>query len=199
LSDGRSFSLPHLKNIEDIRIELEQIKKHHQQDEINHRIDLAINYSKSQQRDEEPVNKDVVNKTKKILITGMHGMIAPRVASILNDKGFEVIAWNRDEVSIDDENAINQYINQVNPDIIYHLAYGPESWAKTMANTCFIRNIKFIYISTVNVYGDTKGPLTKTSIVAPNDEYSNYKYSCEKEILSVNSKPYILRLGWQID
>jgi dTDP-4-dehydrorhamnose reductase len=132
------------------------------------------------------------------LVTGMHGMIAPKIKKYLEQKKVEVIAWDRLKHPIDNVKEVNKYLLEVGPDIIFHLAYGDVLWAEEMAKYCFLNNRKFIYISTVNVYGDTIGPLTKNSIVSPNNDYSNYKKLCEDSILRVNVNSYILRLGWQI-
>jgi len=133
------------------------------------------------------------------LITGTHGMIAPRVIEELRKQNIEIHKFNRNKIDINNDIAVINYLNLIKPDLIFHLAYGPKSWAANTASYCKENNKKFIYISTVNVYGDTFGPLYIDSKVLPNDEYSNYKYSCEQAILKANSKSYIIRLGWQYD
>ncbi|MDR2867517.1 MAG: sugar nucleotide-binding protein [Acholeplasmatales bacterium] len=136
---------------------------------------------------------------KTALITGMHGMIAPKVASNLERRGIRWVAWDRtDYPEVDDVGSL-EYLGRLKPDYIFHLAYGPIAWTKLLAKFAFEHNIVFAYISTMNVYGDTKGPLTKDSVLKPNDEYSKYKAACENSVNLVNKNAFILRLGWQID
>jgi len=137
-------------------------------------------------------------KNNRVILTGTHGMVAKPIIKLLEEKGYECIRWNRDEVSPEDSNAIISFIKKVNPIIIIHLAYGPISWSTTMAKYSEKHKIKFAYISTVNVYGDAIGPYTVDTKPIPNDDYSRYKFESEEAIRGVTSNAYIIRIGWQI-
>lgn len=134
----------------------------------------------------------------KALITGYHGMIAPRIAKALKKKKFDVVIFNREEIDINNQEVVLNFLESVKPDYIFHLAYGDPNWSRTMALYCYNHDVKYVYISTVNVYGDLKGPFNINSIPLPNDDYGKYKYECEKVSKDVNPNLYIFRLGWQI-
>jgi dTDP-4-dehydrorhamnose reductase len=136
---------------------------------------------------------------KKVIITGLNGTVAPYLKSLLLEKNIEVVKWDRNVVPTDNNDAIKNYIEEVNPDAIYHFAMGPSSWAGYMAKLAKERNMKFIYISTVSVYGENNsGPYTYDSEALADDDYGKYKYECEKAVLENNSDAYITRIGWQI-
>jgi dTDP-4-dehydrorhamnose reductase len=133
------------------------------------------------------------------LITGWHGMIAPRFKEVIEKHGYEVVVFDRSKVNIDSDIAVKRFLKAVNPDLIIHFAYGRIKWTTIMAKYAKAHQKKFVYVSTVNVYGDNKaGNLLVNSPCLPNDEYSRYKRAVEEAVLKTNNEVYIFRLGWQI-
>ncbi|MDR2828261.1 MAG: sugar nucleotide-binding protein [Acholeplasmatales bacterium] len=137
--------------------------------------------------------------SKVCLVTGYSGMIAKEFVKDITKYGYECVIWDRKVIDIDIDNAINNYLNEVKPDLIVHFAYGRFEWSTLMALYAKNNNIKMVYISTVNVYGDNcNGNLDKESLCIPNDDYSRYKKTSEDKILGFNKNVYICRIGWQI-
>ena len=137
-------------------------------------------------------------RIRTIVLTGTHGMVAPALIRILNTKEYNCVAWNRDDHDPSNSEEVLSVLNEIRPLAVFHLAYGPFSWSKDMALYCLQNDIKFVYISTVNVYGDRKGPHYVDSDIIPNDDYSRYKSESEKVVLETNPNSYIIRIGWQI-
>lgn len=135
----------------------------------------------------------------RIIITGMNGTVAPWIAKVYTAKGYEIIPYDRSVVSIDDETAIQKFIESHDPRVIIHCALGPVTWAEILAKLARMLDITFVYTSTVSVYGNNqKGPFVVSDPVIPNDDYGTYKKACEEACVAINPKAYILRLGWQI-
>ena len=135
----------------------------------------------------------------KIIITGMNGTVAPWIAKVYKSKGYEIVSYDRNQVSTEDYEAILKFIETIDPRVIIHCALGPLAWAETLAKICHMLDITFVYTSTVSVYSNQqKGPFVVSDPVIPNDDYGTYKKNCEDACLAINPKSYILRLGWQI-
>lgn len=136
---------------------------------------------------------------KKAFITGITGTVAPYLRTELTNNGYEVfdkhIRINLDEDLVQ----LKDYLSEINPDYVFHLAMGPYSYARTLAEYCEVNNKVFVYISTVSVFEDNDGgPYTKETIVKAKSDYGKYKFESEQEVLKVNKNSYIIRIGWQI-
>ena len=58
---------------------------------------------------------------RKIVITGVNGMLGSAIATLFKDK-FSVHGLNRDLLPIEDYKAVTARISEINPDIIIHCA-----------------------------------------------------------------------------
>lgn len=135
----------------------------------------------------------------KVIITGMNGTVAPVVAEVYRQKGYEVVAYDRSITSIDNETEIKAFIKEHNPKIILHLALGPISWSEILSSITKELEITFVYISSVSVYSnDQKGPFVATDTPYPVEDYGIYKKASEEAIKAINPDAFILRIGWQI-
>lgn len=129
----------------------------------------------------------------------MNGTVAPVVANYFKANGYEVVAYDRYVVPVDDEEAIKAFIKEERPTVLLHLALGPQSWSKMLAAITKSLDIKFVYISTVSVFGNKQmGPFVITDVPKPSDEYGRYKKASEDDVLDANPNSYIIRIGWQI-
>ena len=136
---------------------------------------------------------------KKVLLTGMHGTVAPAVAEEVRTRGAEVVAWDRGTVSPDDRGAVERFIREVKPAALIHCAMGSPQWAEDMARTCAEEGIAFLYISSASVYGTQQnGPFAVDDVPKPSDDYGRYKLECERRVQAVNANARIVRIGWQI-
>lgn len=136
----------------------------------------------------------------KLLLSGMNGTVAPRLAAHARRAGHEVVAWNRDEVSPDDPEACLRYLDQVRPDGIAHLAFGAEAWAALLARAAAERAIPMLYTSTSMVFAQRPdGPYDVASPRTGDSEYGRYKIRCEDAVREADPRSMIARLGYQID
>lgn len=133
------------------------------------------------------------------LLTGMHGTVAPAIAKQLTARGDKVIAFDRSAINIEDYGAVLEFLRSINPDCVMHLAFGTHNWSRAMAEYCRDNGKKFVYISTVDIYGEhTPGPYTVQTEPRPETDYARYKLDAERTVAFVNHDAYIIRIGWQI-
>lgn len=135
----------------------------------------------------------------KIIFTGLNGTVAPVVADHFKQKGHTIVQYKREVVGVDDPERIETFIRTEAPDMLMHFATGPAEWSEHLASITKRLNVKFVFISTVSVFGDSQtGPFTPDIEPEPSDEYGRYKYNSERMVLTANDSAWIIRLGWQI-
>lgn len=136
---------------------------------------------------------------KKAYITGITGTVAPYLKEELSTHGY-VVYDKHIRINSDKElETLKLYLNQINPDYVFHLALGPISFSETLARYCKINDKTLVYISTVSVFEDNEGgPYYPSSTVTVTNEYGKYKYECEQAIMAILPSSYVIRIGWQI-
>lgn len=133
------------------------------------------------------------------LLTGMNGTVAPVVSEAFRKKGYEVIGYDRSVISTEDEKEIRAFLKQTAPDVLLHFAMGSNDWTGKLASLTREMNIRYVYISSVSVFGANQdAPFTKDMPPKPDDAYGHYKVEGEKASKEANPKTYIARLSWQI-
>jgi dTDP-4-dehydrorhamnose reductase len=136
----------------------------------------------------------------RILVTGMSGTVAPRFASLARSAGHDVEPWVREDVSPNDADACQLFLDDQDPDAIVHAAFGAETWAGLLADHARRRGIPFVFTSTTMVFAPRPdGPYTISSPRTATDEYGAYKIRCEDAIWEANPDAMVARLGYQID
>lgn len=136
---------------------------------------------------------------RRILITGLHGTVAPYVAKAAEKQGYHVVSWSRDIVEPTSLGDANMFLFRMNLDAIVHCASGPEVWGGIMAHFAAKNNIPFLFTSSVMVFSDRReGPYGIFDPADSIEEYGLYKMRCEEAIRDNNRKACIIRLGWQI-
>lgn len=136
----------------------------------------------------------------RLLVTGMNGTVAPRVAEHARRRGHEVVPWDRAVVTPEDPAACRAFIEQAAPDAIAHLAFGAESWAGQLAAESLRRDIPFLFTSTTMVFAQRPhGPYPVTAPRNATDEYGRYKIRCEDAVRAASPDSMVLRLAYQID
>lgn len=134
------------------------------------------------------------------LLTGLNGTVAPIFARRLRRAGYEIVQWNRAEVSPDDGPACESFIEATQPDLIGHFAMGSETWAEGIAKAGHAVGAQVLYVSSVSVFGPQQpAPLTPDIEPEPGDDYGRYKLLCEQCVREANPDALITRLSWQID
>lgn len=140
----------------------------------------------------------------KVLVTGSTGLLGTNLVNRLR-KRFKVVGVSRREgIDLLDKQKTKKFIQKNKFDIIYHLAANAaESRGQispidmTERNLSIFLNVlvpainagfkRFIYVSSVAVYGDIEVPYSEDDIPKPKDVYGVNKLACE-QILKILAK-----------
>lgn len=141
----------------------------------------------------------------KIIITGHDGLVGSNLVKKLKDH--EVMGISLDNgYDLRDEALVDKVVDNFKPDVVYHLAaYASEAMAQVSPVDMTQRNIgifvnvlkasinakvkKFIYTSSVAVYGEATVPYKENGATIPKDVYGVNKLACE-QILKIMAKVY---------
>ena len=147
----------------------------------------------------------------KILLTGKNGQVGFELLKKLNALG-EVIATDRQELDLENPQAIRDFIDQTKPNIIINAAaYTAVDKAESDSELCYQinvvatevlteraieLNIPLVYFSTDYVFdGLKKGSYTETDQTNPQSVYGKTKYEGEERVRK-HPKHIILRASW---
>jgi len=148
----------------------------------------------------------------KALITGANGTVGHALAAHLESLGHSWIGWDRSRISIDSYHDMEAFVQETDPDAIFHLAIcssptGRDNenwlvnyqWPGELAWIARILSIPFLCASTVLVFAaDQQGPFAPSDTPLSEEEYGSIRRHGEQRILSQNPGAHIARLGWQI-
>ncbi len=148
----------------------------------------------------------------KALITGSNGTIGNKLKRFLQFSGVEVYTWDRKKTSIFDYHSMEEYIENLKPDIVYHLAIASTStqvenetwrvnyeWPSELAWICRIHQIKFIFTSSYEVFSDyNNGPFNSFSKPDAFEGFGFEKRMAEERVFYQNPSAIIIRLPLQI-
>lgn len=135
-----------------------------------------------------------------ILITGLNGSLAPRVALAAQQRGYAVTGWDRSAVPPDVPAVGDAFLAQLQPRAIVHLATGSEAWAGQLASYAAQQGIAFVFTSTAMVFDHVPdGPHAVGDARTAQDNYGRSKIRSEDAVLAANAAAMVARIGWQID
>lgn len=136
----------------------------------------------------------------RLLITGLSGTLAPRLAEAAQHAGHEVLGWDRATTPVDDAGACQAWLQHCRADAIAHLALGPVAWASRLAAHAAQRERPFLFTSTAMVFHhEPDGPHAPHDARSACDDYGRYKIACEDAVLAAHPRAAVARIGWQID
>lgn len=136
----------------------------------------------------------------RLLVTGLNGTLAPKLARLARDRGADVVGWDRAAVSPDDADAGRAYLQGLRPDAIAHLATGGEAWAGNLAAFAAERGLPFVFTSSVMVFHhEPDGPHRPHDERTARDDYGRFKIRSEDAVLAAHPGAAVARIGWQID
>lgn len=149
----------------------------------------------------------------KFLITGVNGQLGHDIKEELLERGYtDIVAPSRNELDITNEYAVDRFIYNYKPDIIFHCAaYTAVDKAEEEKDKCYDINVngtkyltnsasrvgaKIIYISTDYVFDGTKvEPYNVDDIIMPINYYGKTKYLGE-EAVKKYANHIIVRISW---
>ena len=134
----------------------------------------------------------------KLLITGLGGTLAPRLAEAATAAGMSVHGWDRSRISTEDGSAARAWLAAERFDAIAHLAMGSAEWSALLSAHAAERALPFVFTSTVMVF-EAPGPHAPDAERTGSSDYGRYKAACEDAVLAANRRASLVRIGWQID
>ncbi len=149
----------------------------------------------------------------KILVTGANGQVGHCLQQQLNESDWEFVALTRAELDIGDAQAVENAVQQIQPDIIINAAaYTAVDKAEqerelafainrdgpaNLAHAAKQINAAILHISTDYVFaGDAEGIYREESPTAPQGVYGQSKLDGEQAVVTANDKYIILRTAW---
>lgn len=136
----------------------------------------------------------------RLLITGLSGTLAPKLAAAARAAGHEVIGWDHRALGPEDADRGAAWLQAQQPQAMAHLALGPVSWAAKLAAHAAGHDLPFVFTSTAMVFHHVPdGPHRAGDARTAQDDYGRYKIACEDAVRAAYPAACIARLGWQID
>lgn len=159
----------------------------------------------------------------KVLITGANGFVGQHLTIFLAERNYTVVACSRGEcripkcgsfeyysIDLTNENAVNNLVAAVSPDIIVHTAANskPDD-CHINRDTCLLQNVeatkylvkalsgisthaRFIYLSTDFIFGED-GPHSEDDVAGPLNFYGESKLLAEQAVKASNISYAIVR------
>lgn len=138
--------------------------------------------------------------TRRMLITGLTGTLAPHLARLAAARGWEVLGWDRRRIPTDDAVAVAAHLQASRPDAIAHLALGPTAWASGLAEYAARQDLPLLFTSTAMVFHhQPDGPHHPGDERTAQDDYGRSKIAAEDAIRAACPSARVARIGWQID
>jgi len=159
---------------------------------------------------------------KKVIVTGAAGMLGTDLCPLLSENDFKIYrtdlyaeSQDFDILDIREENRVNDYIKEIKPELVIHLAAETDvdsceketehafltntKGTENIAKVCRFLDIPMVFISTGAVFdGKKEGGYTEEDMPRPLSVYGNSKLKAERIVQSVLTKYYIVRAGWMI-
>ncbi|WP_224243503.1 sugar nucleotide-binding protein [Hyalangium gracile] len=146
------------------------------------------------------------------ILTGASGTVGSRLSGFLRQQGFDVIPWDRRHVPVDDYAAMERFVREAAPEVVFHLATASQptgrpgeswlinyEWTSELAWITRTLGIRFVFTSSVLVFtNDARGPFTRDSQPDATEGYGYEKRRAEERVFHQNPQARVARLGWQI-
>ena len=146
------------------------------------------------------------------IITGANGTVGARLSRFLRQQGFDVIPWDRSRVPVDDYAAMERFVRESAPEVLFHLAMASQptgrpgeswlinyEWTSELAWITRTLGIRFVFSSSVMVFSnEARGPFTRDSQPDAAEGYGYEKRRAEERVFHQNPEARVVRLGWQI-
>jgi UDP-glucose 4-epimerase len=143
----------------------------------------------------------------KIAVTGSSGLIGSNLVKRLIEAGHDVSCFDLvTGCDLNNESQVEKLFSQISPDVVYHLAANAAEargqispvdmiennigiFANTLKASINAKVKKFIFTSSVAVYGEANVPYKEDGPTIPKDVYGVNKLACE-QILRIMAKVY---------
>ena len=150
---------------------------------------------------------------KKIVITGGSGFVGSRFKKMWQEK-YEILALSSRDLDVTDQAAIDQFMEEDNPDYVIHAAGIPSQQFCTehpekahavnvdgalyMAEACKRTGAKMVFTSTEQLFNGSPepGPYTEESKPYPDTIYGQNKLEVEEKLPEIFSDYWVVRFTW---
>ena len=137
----------------------------------------------------------------RVLVTGLHGTVAPVLADALRAAGAAVVGWDRGADPPESAEAVAAVVAREAPDWVCHVATGPEAWAGWIAEACAAQARRLLFTSTASVFAPQRFGAPRITVGTPpdaTDDYGAYKRRAEDLVRAASPRALVPRLAWQI-
>lgn len=150
-----------------------------------------------------------------ILITGANGQLGTELRHLLDETGTKYVATGVKELDITDARAVDEYVSELKPEVIYHTAAytavdkaeGEGKKINYKINVDGTKNVALaaekvgatlVYISTDYVFDGQliDGEYDVNAVPNPKNEYGRTKRLGEEVIINNVSKYFLIRTAW---
>ncbi len=137
----------------------------------------------------------------KAVVIGAGGTIGQVLMKTLKEQGHEAFAFDRTKVDIEDKEAVETYLNEFNPDIVYHLGKSSLAFTERLGAWAYQQKVALLFTSSYKVFSGKKvtGPYSIFDSPDGTDAFAKDKIAQEKALFDYYPYTYIVRLAWQID
>ena len=136
----------------------------------------------------------------RLLLTGLSGTLAPRLAQAAAKRGWHVLGWDRSRVPPQDTAAAVAWLAHCRPEAIAHLAMGDVAWTALLAQHGAKNALPMVFTSTAMVFHHRPdGPHAVHDTRTAQDDYGRSKIAGEDAVLAFHPQASVARIGWQID
>lgn len=149
----------------------------------------------------------------RILVTGAKGQLGVDLVRVLQERGYEVFGYGRDELDFTDPEAVESIFAKVRPYAVIHSgAYTKVDLAESereaanrvngygshlLADAAVKTGAKLVYMSTDYVFnGEAREPIEETRKPDPVNAYGRSKWIGEELIRSTMTRYFIVRTSW---
>lgn len=149
----------------------------------------------------------------RILMFGANGQVARETLALAAERGADLVALDRAQADIADQDAVARAFAQVKPDLVFNAAAytavdkaesDPEAAEKgnavgpgLLAAQCAAAGIPLVHISTDYVFDGTKaGAYVESDPIAPLGVYGRTKAAGEAAVRAATADHVILRTSW---
>lgn len=156
---------------------------------------------------------------RKILVTGCGGMVGSAVYPYLKDKGYDVLATDKDVnepwlkyLDVRDKRRTDRLFSEFNPEVVINLAaltsleycennieeaYKVNYIApRDIASLCIKIGAKLVHIGTAGVFDGEKEEYCETDLPNPLNIYGKTKFYGENAVRDISDRHFIVRPGW---
>ena len=136
----------------------------------------------------------------KVVVVGASGTIGSVLMDALAKSEHDSVPFERDQVDMDDDASIRQYLDSLNPTLIYHLGKSTIEFTRTLAQWAYENETTLIFTSSFKVFSGKKveGPYSIYDTPDGTDSFAKEKIAQEQILFDYYPFTYVVRLSWQI-